>query len=149
MHNLDIRIIRIFNTFGPRMRPNDGRVMCNFIKNAILDKNLVINGSGNQTRSFCYVDDLIEGLMKFMNLKFNGPINFGNPNEEYSINQLAELIRNKLSPNINIEKRDQCIDDPLKRKPNIDLAKNLLNWEPKYSFETGLNKTINYFREIL
>lgn len=148
-YNIDIKIARIFNTYGPKMLPNDGRVICNFIKNAILDKNLVVNGSGNQTRSFCYVDDLIEGLMKFMNLKFNGPINFGNPDEEYSINQLAELIRNKLNPNIAIEKRDQCIDDPLKRKPNIDLAKNLLNWEPKYSFETGLNKTINYFREIL
>ena len=149
MHNIDIKIARIFNTYGPNMLPNDGRVICNFIHNAILDKNLIINGSGKQTRSFCYVDELIEGLMKFMKLNHSGPINFGNPKEEYSINQIAELIKNKLNPNINIENRELCIDDPIKRKPNIELAKKLLDWEPKLSFETGLNKTINYFKEIL
>ena len=149
VHNIDIKIARIFNTYGPNMLPNDGRVICNFIHNAILDKNLIINGSGKQTRSFCYVDDLIEGLIKFMKLNHNGPMNFGNPMEEYSINQIAELIKNKLNPNIDIENREACIDDPRKRKPNIELAKKLLNWEPELSFETGLNRTINYFKEIL
>ena len=149
VHDIDIKIARIFNTYGPNMLPNDGRVICNFIRNAMIDKNLIINGSGKQTRSFCYIDDLIEGLLKFMNFNFNGPINFGNPKEEYSINDLAEIIKNKLNPNIEIVKRDVCIDDPLKRKPNIELAKRLLDWEPKLSIETGLNRTINYFKEIL
>lgn len=144
---VDVRVIRIFNTYGPYMNPADGRVVVNFILEALENRDLTIYGDGKQTRSFCYIDDLIEGMVKYMNLKkrFLGPINLGNP-EEFTINQLAKLVL-KLIP----ESKSKIVykplpkDDPERRRPDISLAKKILNWEPKVGLEEGLVKTIEYF----
>jgi len=150
-NNVDIRIVRIFNTYGPNMCINDGRVVSNFIVHALQDKNVVIYGDGNQTRSFQYIDDLIEGMTKMMDNKndFIGPVNLGNP-VEFSIKELAkkvlELIQESKSKIIYKELPN---DDPKQRKPDISLAKEKLNWEPKINIEEGLKKTIDYFKSII
>ena len=148
MHNTDIRIARIFNTYGPQMLPNDGRVVSNFICQALNQKSLTIYGDGSQTRSFCYVDDLVDGLIKLMNSDFNLPINLGNPNE-IEIKYLAELIKAKINPDINVINKPLPEDDPMQRRPVIDLALSKLNWEPKIDLNIGLERTISYFRGIL
>ena len=150
-HNLDVRVIRIFNTYGPNMHPNDGRVVSNFIVQALTNKDLTVYGDGSQTRSFQYIDDLIDGMIRMMDnqSRFSGPVNIGNP-VEFTIKELAEKIL-ELIP----DSKSQLIfkplpsDDPLQRKPNIDLAKKELNWQPKTNLEDGLIKTIQYFRNLL
>ena len=147
-HKVDIRVARIFNTYGPRMLPNDGRVVSNFITQALKNENITIYGDGSQTRSFCFVDDLIEGIYNFMSIekKITGPINLGNPNE-ITINDLAKLIIEMTNSKSKIIKLKLPEDDPKKRKPDISLAKKILNWSPKTSLEEGLKKTINYFEK--
>ena len=148
MHGTEVRITRIFNTYGPRMLPDDGRVVSNFIVQALRGDALTIYGEGNQTRSFCYVDDLIEGLIRLMNSDQTGPINIGNPNE-FTILELAQLIRNKINPSLPIIKKPLPEDDPMQRQPMIDLAKIQLGWEPTIELERGLDNTISYFKERL
>ncbi len=146
MHNVDIRVMRIFNTYGPRMNLKDGRVVSNFIVQALQNKNLTIFGDGSQTRSFCYVVDLIDGMIKLMNGSHNGPINIGNPNE-FTIKELAEIVIEKINPRLEISYLPLPQDDPLQRKPDIKLAKEALSWEPKININEGLNKTIPWFKE--
>ena len=146
MHNTEIRVIRIFNTYGPRMSPFDGRVISNFIMQALSNKNITIYGDGSQTRSFCYVDDLVEGMLLMMNSDNYGPINIGNPSE-FTIKNLAEIIIKKINPNLKIEYHNLPKDDPMKRKPDISLANNSLNWNPTINLDEGLELTINYFKE--
>jgi dTDP-glucose 4,6-dehydratase len=143
-YKLNTKIIRIFNTYGPRMRLNDGRVIPNFIYNALNNKPLPIYGDGKQTRSFCYVDDLIRGIIKVLEINYNLPINLGNP-EEFTIIELAEKIEKVFGKKLGIEYLPALPDDPKKRKPDITLAKKLLSWEPKISLEEGLKKTIGYY----
>ena len=145
-HNLDIRIVRIFNTYGPNMSINDGRVVSNFICQAIQGKNITVNGTGKQTRSFLYVDDLINGLTAVMSNSFNynHPINLGNPNE-ISINDLANRILKLLKSNSKIVFENLPEDDPKRRRPDISLAKKLINWEPKTSLNKGLENTVKFF----
>ena len=145
MHNTEIRVMRIFNTYGPRMLPNDGRVVSNFIVQALKGEAITIYGDGSQTRSFCYVDDLIEGMMKLMNSEYTGPINIGNP-REFTILELAQLIKLKINPDLQLVKKTLPEDDPLQRKPLISLAEKNLNWKPSIELEEGLNKTIEYFK---
>ena len=145
-HNIEIRIMRIFNTYGPKMNLNDGRVVSNFIVQALQGKNLTIYGDGSQTRSFCYVDDLINGMSSLMNSNHNGPINIGNPNE-FKIKELAELIIQKINPKLEISYLPLPQDDPLQRKPDISLARKELLWEPKINIKEGLEKTIPWFKE--
>ena len=149
-HNVDIKVGRIFNTYGPNMRPDDGRVISNFIVQALKGKNITIYGDGKQTRSFCYIDDLIEGMIKFMDTKsgYTGPINLGNP-KEYSILEIAKTIIEIVGSSSSVIFTKLPQDDPRKRKPNIDLAKKNLNWTPKVSLENGLFKTIEYFKKII
>ena len=149
-HNVDIKVGRIFNTYGPNMRPDDGRVISNFIVQALKGKNITIYGDGKQTRSFCYIDDLIEGMIKFMDTKsgYTGPINLGNP-KEYSILEIAETIIKIVGSSSSVIFTKLPQDDPRKRKPNIDLAKQNLDWIPKVSLEKGLFKTIEYFKKII
>ncbi len=146
MHNVDIRVMRIFNTYGPRMNLKDGRVVSNFIVQALQNKNLTIFGDGSQTRSFCYVDDLIDGMIKLMNGSHNGPINIGNPNE-FTIKELAEIVIEKINPRLEISYLPLPQDDPLQRKPDITIAKKAIYWEPKININEGLNKTIPWFKE--
>jgi len=149
-HNLDIKVGRIFNTYGPRMRPDDGRVVSNFIVQALKGKNITIFGDGSQTRSFCYVDDLIEVIIKLMNTEkgYTGPMNLGNPCE-FSILELAEITINLTNSKSKLIFNDLPQDDPNQRQPDITLAKEKLNWEPKIQLKEGLPKTIKYFDEIL
>ncbi len=149
-HNLNIRVIRIFNTYGPRMHPNDGRVVSNFILQALNNKNITVYGDGKQTRSFCYVDDMIEGAIRMMNGPddFTGPVNLGNP-EEYSILELAEKIIAITRSTSKIVFNPLPEDDPLQRKPNIELALDKLQWQPQTPLEAGLKKTIDYFKTLL
>ena len=148
MHNVDIKVMRIFNTYGPRMIQNDGRVVSNFICQALQNKPLTVYGDGLQTRSFCYVDDLISGMLLFMDSNANGPINFGNPHE-FTIKALAELVIKKIDPELKLIFKSLPEDDPKQRKPLIDLARNKLNWSPKIDINEGLNKTIDYFRNSM
>ena len=148
MHGTEIRVMRIFNTYGPRMLPDDGRVVSNFIVQALQGKPLTLYGEGNQTRSFCYVDDLIEGMLRLMSGDTSGPVNIGNPNE-FTIRQLAELVRDQINPNLELIRKPLPQDDPLQRQPVIDLARRELGWEPKISLQEGLHPTINWFRETL
>ena len=147
-YGCDIKVARIFNTYGPGMLKNDGRVISNFIVQALNKEPLTINGNGKQTRSFCFIEDLIDGLFLLMNSKISGPINLGNP-EEISIIDLANKICSKANTTLNIKWNKASIDDPFKRKPQIDLAKKELQWEPETSLELGLDKTISYFKKIL
>jgi len=147
-HKIDIRVVRIFNTYGPRMHPNDGRVVSNFIIQALKNKDITIFGEGTQTRSFCFVDDLIDGLIRMMNApdKFIGPVNIGNPNE-FSIRELASQVISLTGSTSKIIYLPLPEDDPLQRRPNIDLAKEQLGWEPKIQLKEGLERTIEYFKE--
>ena len=147
-HGVDIRVARIFNTYGPRMRADDGRVVSNFIVQALKNQPITIYGDGTQTRSFCYVDDLIKGLIALMNSDYIGPVNIGNPNE-FTINQLANLVKEKINLNLNIEYMPLPLDDPLQRRPDIYLAKKKLSWEPKINIDQGLKLTIDYFKKNL
>jgi UDP-glucuronate decarboxylase len=148
MHGVDIRVVRIFNTYGPRMLPDDGRVVSNFIVQALRSEPLTLYGDGAQTRSFCYVDDLVSGIIKLMNCQYVGPVNIGNPCE-FTIHQLAELIRQKINPSLEFIFKPLPPDDPLQRRPVIDAARNLLQWEPQIPLDQGLDATIKYFREVL
>ena len=144
--NLKVSIARIFNTYGPNMNVGDGRVVSNFIVSAINNKDMVINGDGNQTRSFCYVDDTVDGLLKLSTINEFGPFNLGNPNE-ISIKYLSEKIINLTGSKSNSSFIDLPEDDPLRRKPDISKAENILNWKPVVSLDDGLKKTIEYFKK--
>jgi len=143
-NNIDKRIIRIFNTYGPNMQRNDGRVISNFIVQALENKDITIYGDGKQTRSFCYVDDLIDGMMLAMNSNYKMPINIGNP-MEFSIIELAKLVQNKIKSKTKITFQDLPEDDPIQRCPDISLAKKELGWQAKIDLDIGLDKTIKYF----
>jgi UDP-glucuronate decarboxylase len=150
-NNVDIKIVRIFNTYGPRMNPNDGRVVSNFIVQALQNKDITIFGDGSQTRSFQYVDDLIEGMIRMMNSpkNFKGPVNIGNPNE-FTMLELAEKVIQITGSKSKITYLPLPKDDPTRRQPDITLAKKELNnWEPKIQLEEGLQKTIEYFKKII
>ncbi len=149
-HNLIIKVARLFNTYGPKMHPNDGRVVSNFIVQALQGKPITVYGKGNQTRSFCYVDDLIEALMKLMGTpdEFTGPVNLGNP-DEFTILELAEIVIKLTKSKSKIIFEPLPFDDPTQRKPNISLAKKTLKWKPKVKLEDGLKETIKYFRKLL
>jgi UDP-glucuronate decarboxylase len=149
-HGLKIKIARIFNTYGPQMHPNDGRVVSNFIMQTLLNKDITVFGDGLQTRSFCYVDDLIKGLIKMMDAPddFTGPVNLGNPNE-FSVLELAQKIIELTGSNSKIVFRPLPQDDPCQRKPDISLAKEKLDWQPTVNLDEGLEKTIEYFDKIL
>lgn len=146
--NTDIRIARIFNTYGPKMDQNDGRVISNFIVQGLKSKPLTVYGNGNQTRSFCYVKDLILGINKLMESSYFAPINLGNP-EEMTINQIAKMIKDMINPELEIiyEPLPQPNDDPERRMPDIKLAKKILNWQPSISINNGLYETIDWFRK--
>ncbi len=148
-HKLSIKIVRIFNTYGPNMALNDGRVVSNFILQAIRGKDLTVNGDGTQTRSFQYIDDLVEGMIKMMNTddRFTGPVNIGNPNE-ISMNKLASLILELSNSKSEIIYKDLPKDDPKRRKPKISLANDKLNWMPLINLNDGLFKTIEYFKKL-
>ncbi|MBR5304881.1 MAG: SDR family oxidoreductase [Candidatus Gastranaerophilales bacterium] len=149
LYNLDTKICRIFNTYGKYMSPDDGRVVTNFIKQALRDEDITIYGDGSQTRSFCYVDDLVNGMIKLMNSEYNKPVNLGNP-EEYTIKQIAEIILEKIPQSKSkIVFKDLPQDDPVKRKPDITVAKQVLNWQPEIKLSDGLDKTIEYLKEVL
>jgi UDP-glucuronate decarboxylase len=150
-HNLEIRVLRIFNTYGPRMHPNDGRVVSNFIVQALRNEDITIYGDGSQTRSFQYVDDLIEGMIRLMNNDsgFTGPVNIGNPNE-FTIHQLAEKVLEMIPESgSKIVYKPLPSDDPIQRQPDISLAQEKLGWAPVVNLDEGLGKTIEYFRRIV
>jgi UDP-glucuronate decarboxylase len=149
-HKMDTKIIRIFNTYGPRMHPNDGRVVSNFIVQALQNKEITIYGEGQQTRSFQYVDDLVEGMVRMMATgdQFTGPVNIGNPHE-FTILELAEKVIKLTGSRSKIIKMPLPPDDPMQRQPDISLAKKELDWAPKIELEEGLMKTIDYFRSII
>lgn len=149
-HDLRIKVMRIFNTYGPRMHPDDGRVVSNFIVQALKGENITIYGDGSQTRSFCYVDDLVQGMILLMNSsdEITGPINIGNPNE-FTILELATAVKDMIDSGSEIVFKDLPSDDPKQRKPNIDLASKHLAWSPSFELEEGLAKTIDYFRKVI
>jgi len=145
-HNIDIRIARIFNTYGPYMNKDDGRVVSNFINQMLENKDITIYGDGTQTRSFCYIEDTVNGLIKLMNnTKSIGPINIGNPNE-ITVKELVHILLNIINTKSKIIYKELPSDDPMQRRPNIDKANELLKWEPKINLNEGLVKTINYFK---
>ena len=146
-YKLDIRVVRLFNTYGPKMLPKDGRVISNFIWNPLNKEKIEIFGSGEQTRSFCFIDDIIDGLVKLMDSNYNYPINLGNPFEEHSINNLFKIIQEILNDKLTVKYSDPREYDVLKRKPNIAKANRILNWEPKTTLKIGLLKTIKYFKK--
>jgi len=156
-HKVDIRVARIFNTYGPRMHPNDGRVVSNFIVQALKGEDITLYGDGLQTRSFCYVDDLIEGFIRFMDVSWDvdganqgcpGPINLGNPHE-FTIRQLAQLVIELTGASSKLIFKPLPADDPMQRKPDIGRAREVLGWEPTVQLEAGLGKTIGYFEKLL
>jgi UDP-glucuronate decarboxylase len=149
-HRLDIKVARIFNTYGPRMHPNDGRVVSNFIVQALKGDPITIYGEGRQTRSFCYVDDLVEGFLRFMDTDtgFTGPVNLGNP-VEFTILELAELVLKMTGSSSKILRKPLPEDDPMQRKPDITLARQTLGWEPRVPLEQGLRTTIAHFDDLL
>ena len=149
-HNLQIKVVRIFNTYGPRMHPNDGRVVSNFIVQALKNQDITIYGDGSQTRSFCYVDDLLEAMIRAMNTgdDFTGPVNIGNPGE-FSMLELAELVLKLTQSKSKIIFQPLPADDPKQRQPDITLAKSTLGWQPKVKLEDGLKETITYFRAMV
>jgi UDP-glucuronate decarboxylase len=148
-NGVDIKVIRIFNTYGPNMNPDDGRVVSNFIVQALKGEDITIYGDGRQTRSFCYVDDLVEGMVRMMNSRdgFTGPVNLGNPGE-FTMLELAEKVLALTGSKSKIVYKPLPQDDPTQRKPVIDLAKKELDWEPKVALEEGLKKTIAYFEQV-
>ncbi|MEO0967097.1 MAG: UDP-glucuronic acid decarboxylase family protein [Cyanobacteria bacterium J06639_18] len=145
-NNVDVRVARIFNTYGPRMLENDGRVVSNFIVQALKGTPLTVYGDGSQTRSFCYVSNLVEGLIRLMNNEYIGRINLGNP-DEYTILELAQTIQNMINPEVEIKFEPLPSDDPRRRRPDITKAKTLLNWEPNVPLQEGLELTIEDFRQ--
>lgn len=149
-HGVDIKVMRIFNTYGPRMHPNDGRVVSNFIVQALKNENITIYGDGNQTRSFCYVDDNIDGMYRLMNSRdgFTGPVNIGNPGE-FTMLELAQQVIELTNSKSKLVFMPLPQDDPMQRKPIIDLAKAELGWEPKVQLKEGLQKTISYFETVI
>jgi UDP-glucuronate decarboxylase len=149
-HQLEIKVIRIFNTYGPRMHPNDGRVVSNFIVQALRGQDITIYGDGSQTRSFCYVDDLIEGFVRMMATprEITGPFNMGNP-IEFTIKELAETVLQMVGGKSNLVFQPLPQDDPKQRQPNISLARDNLGWDPKVMLSEGLQKTVSYFRKLL
>ena len=149
-HQLEIKVMRIFNTYGPRMHPNDGRVVSNFIVQALKGENITVYGDGQQTRSFCYVEDLIEGMLRLMEspADITGPVNIGNP-DEFTMLELAEKVIKMTSSSSKIVFLPLPQDDPRQRQPDISLAKDRLGWTPKVSLEEGLSRTIDYFRKIV
>jgi UDP-glucuronate decarboxylase len=148
-NGVDIRVVRIFNTYGPRMLADDGRVVSNFIVQSLKGENLTVYGDGSQTRSFCYVDDLIEGFVRLMNQeKTVGPVNIGNPGE-FTMLELAELVLKKVGGKSKITNLPLPADDPKQRRPDISLAREMLDWAPKVPLEEGLNRTIDYFRQAI
>jgi len=149
-HQTDIKVVRIFNTYGPRMHPNDGRVVSNFIVQALQGKDITIYGDGSQTRSFCYVDDLVDAMVKMMNSEkgFTGPVNIGNPGE-FTMLQLAEMVLILSNSKSKIIYQPLPSDDPKQRQPNIDLAKDKLGWQPKVELKDGLRETIAYFKKMI
>ncbi len=149
-HNLDIKVVRIFNTYGPNMHPNDGRVVSNFIMQALTNKDITVYGNGEQTRSFCYIDDLVNGMMKMMSSEkaITGPINLGNP-VEFKIIELAQMIIKLTNSKSKIINKGLPIDDPVRRRPDISKAKNDLDWEPNIDVIDGLKETIVYFKKQL
>jgi UDP-glucuronate decarboxylase len=149
-HRLDIKVMRIFNTYGPRMHPNDGRVVSNFIVQALRDNDITVFGDGQQTRSFCYVDDLVTAMILMMDAPaaITGPINFGNP-DEFTMLELAETILRKVGGRSKICFKPLPLDDPRQRQPDISKAKTLLAWQPTVSLDDGLEPTIAYFRKTL
>jgi UDP-glucuronate decarboxylase len=149
-HQLDIKVVRIFNTYGPRMHPNDGRVVSNFIVQALRGEDLTIYGKGTQTRSFCYVDDLIDAMVRMMGTArgFTGPVNIGNPGE-FTMLALAEMVLRLVGGKSKLKYLPAPEDDPMQRKPDIALAQDKLGWAPKIALEDGLKETIAYFRKTL
>lgn len=149
-HGVDIKVIRIFNTYGPRMNPEDGRVVSNFIVQALKGEDITIYGDGSQTRSFCYVDDLIEGMVRMMNSRdgFTGPVNLGNPGE-FTMKQLAQMVIELTGSSSKLVYMPLPSDDPMQRKPVIDLAKAELSWQPTIKLEEGLRRTIEYFKTVI
>lgn len=147
-HKVNIRVIRIFNTYGPNMHPDDGRVVSNFIVQALMNKNITIYGEGDQTRSFCYIDDLIEGILGLFEINHKMPVNLGNPSE-FKIIELAKLVLSLTGSKAKLEYLSLPEDDPKQRKPDINKAKKILDWEPKVCLEEGLKKTIAYFKKKL
>ena len=149
-HKLDIRVVRIFNTYGPRMHPNDGRVVSNFIMQALTGRDITVFGAGGQTRSFCYVDDLIDGMFRMMNNPhaFIGPVNLGNPHE-FTILELAEKVIRLTGSRSKIVFKPLPTDDPTQRRPDIELARQKLGWQPVIELEEGLQRTIEYFKSFV
>ena len=149
-HNLDIKVVRIFNTYGPRMHPNDGRVVSNFIVQALMGEDITIYGSGQQTRSFCYVDDMVEGFVRMMATEhgFTGPVNLGNPSE-FTMLELAEKVLTLVGSKSKLLFMPLPVDDPKQRQPNITLAKSKLDWIPTVNLEDGLKETVHYFQKLL
>ena len=149
-HKIEIKVMRIFNTYGPRMHPNDGRVVSNFIMQALKNEDITIYGEGTQTRSFCFVDDLISGMVSFMDSEagFIGPVNIGNPTE-FTMLELAEMVLKLTGSKSRLVFQSLPQDDPRQRKPNIEMAKNKLGWKPTVPLEDGLKQTISYFRSNL
>jgi UDP-glucuronate decarboxylase len=149
-HQLEIKVVRIFNTYGPHMHPRDGRVVSNFIVQALKGEDITIYGDGSQTRSFCYVDDLLEAMVRAMNTgsEFTGPVNIGNPTE-FTMLELAELVSKLTKSKSRIVNQPLPQDDPKQRKPDIGLAKAALGWEPKVNLEEGLRETISYFKKVI
>ncbi len=148
MNGVDIRVARIFNTYGPRMHPNDGRVVSNFIVQALRGDDLTVFGDGGQTRSFCYVDDLVDGLIRLMDGDFIGPVNLGNP-DEITVAELAETVLRLTGSGARIVRGPMPPDDPRRRQPDITLAGDRLDWRPTVALEDGLARTIDYFRELI
>lgn len=144
-HGVDTRIIRIFNTYGPRMRADDGRVVTNFVNQALRGEPLTVYGDGSQTRSFQYVDDLVEGIVHLLGVKYHGPVNLGNP-DEYTILEFAQVIRDQIDPGLEIVHEPMPADDPRQRRPDITLARELLGWEPRVPLHAGLERTVASFR---
>jgi UDP-glucuronate decarboxylase len=147
-NDVEVRVARIFNTFGPRMHPNDGRVVSNFIIQALQNKDMTIYGEGEQTRSFQYVSDLVEGLHALMNGDYDLPVNLGNP-DEYTVKKFAEYVHDMTESNSKIEYLPKSQDDPSQRRPDISTAKAKIGWEPQVTVENGLKKTIEYFQHVL
>jgi len=149
-HNLEIKVVRLFNTYGPRMHPQDGRVVSNFVMAALTNNPITLYGDGSQTRSFCYIDDLVEGLLAMMesDVEVTGPINLGNPGE-FTVKELAEKIIAKIPTTSTMEFLPLPQDDPVRRQPDITRAKTQLGWEPTIALDQGLDKTIDYFKEVI